>query len=170
MGDLQLERIKCIRDMLRFLAVVFFIAALVSADPALEDDFDYDVAYETDFVQKEAPLGDLMDAVKSLRKHAPSHMSFHVNRVAKHAALIQSGDWDDKAKAYKHSFAASKAAIKSALSGLTNQLNAGHNHDKSALNSGLNAGRNAISTANSTGRNKTASYKHKACPTKRLEV
>jgi len=173
MGDLSLSRIiKRIRDMMRYLALALVVAALVSADPALEDDFDYDVAYETDFVQKEAPLSELMEAVQSLRKHAPSHMTFHVNRVAKHAALIQSRDWDDddKAKAYKHSFAASKAAIKSALSGLTNQLNAGHNHDKSALNSGLNAGRNAISTANSTGRNKTAGYKHKACPTKRLEL
>merc|ERR1712093_352846 len=162
MGDLSLSRIiKRIRDMMRYLALALVVAALVSADPALEDDFDYDVAYETDFVQTEAPLRELMEAVQSLRKHAPSHMTFHVNRVAKHAALIQSRDWDDdyKAKAYKHSFAASKAAIKSALSGLTNQLNAGHNHDKSALNSGLNAGRNAISTANSTGRNKTAGYK-----------
>merc|ERR1712096_168461 len=169
MGESSLSAFKRIRDMLRHLALALVIAALVSADPVLKDDFDYDVAYETDYVQKEAPLGDLMSAVKSLRKHAPSHMSFHVNRVAKHAALIQSGDWDDKAKAYKHNFAASKAAIKSALSGLTNQLTTGHNHDKSALNSGFNAGKNAISTAASTGRNKTAGYKHKACPTKRHE-
>merc|ERR1712096_554085 len=169
MGESSLSAFKRIRDMLRHLALALVIAALVSADPVLKDDFDYDVAYETDYVQKEAPLGDLMSAVKSLRKHAPSHMSFHVNRVAKHAALIQSGDWGEKAKAYKHNFAASKAAIKSALSGLTNQLTTGHNHDKSALNSGFNAGKNAISTAASTGRNKTAGYKHKACPTKRHE-
>jgi hypothetical protein len=160
--------------MLRHLALVFVIAALVSASPDLDvdkDDFDYDVAYETDFVQT-SPMTELMDAVKTLRKHAPSHMSFHVNRVAKHAALIQSGDWGltSKAKAYKHNFAASKAAIKSALAGLTNQLTTGHNHDKTALNSGLNAGKNAISAATSTGRDKTAGYKHKACPTKRHEV
>merc|ERR1712093_698114 len=172
MGDLQLVRIhQAYRSMLR-LAFVSVIAALVSASPDVDqDDFDYDVAYETDFVQT-SPMTELMDAVKSLRKHAPSHMSFHVNRVAKHAALIQSGDWglSSKAKAYKHNFAASKAAIKSALAGLTNQLTTGHNHDKSALNSGLNAGKNAISGADSTGRSKTAGYKHKACPTKRLEV
>lgn len=154
--------------MMRQLALAFVIAALVSAGNVDEDDFDHDVAYETDFVQT-SPMTELMDAVKTLRKHAPSHMSFHVNRVAKHAALIQSGDWGEKAKAYKHNFAASKAAIKSALSGLTNQLTTGHNHDKSALNSGFNAGKNAISTAASTGRNKTAGYKHKACPTKRHE-
>jgi len=157
---------------MRHLALAFVIAALVSAGNVDEDDFDHDVAYETDFVQT-SPMTELMDAVKTLRKHAPSHMSFHVNRVAKHAALIQSGDWGDdvmkKAKSYKHTFSASKAAIKSALSGLTNQLTTGHNHDKSALNSGFNAGKNAISTAASTGRNKTAGYKHKACPTKRHE-
>merc|ERR1712093_833756 len=150
MGKKSLRLIKRNTSMLRYLALVFAVAALVSASPDVDkDDFDYDVAYETDFVQT-SPMTELMDAVKSLRKHAPSHMSFHVNRVAKHAALIQSGDWglSSKAKAYKHNFAASKAAIKSALAGLTNQLTTGHNHDKSALNSG---------------------YKHKACPTKRHE-
>merc|ERR1712226_798908 len=93
---------------------------------------------------------DLMAAVKHLRKHAASHMSFHVERIAKHASLMQTGsdddESDDKAKSYVHS------------------------HDKAALNSGLGAGNSAISNGESSGKVKTASFKNKACPTKKKET
>merc|ERR1712054_514278 len=146
-------------QMLRTVAIALCIAVALSADVAPETE---DVS-----AAAEAPVMTLMAAVKHLQKHAPSHMSFHVNRVAKHASLLQQSDFDDesdeKTKAYAHNFAASKAAITAALNGLNSQLSAGHNHDKNALAQGLSAGNSAISNAYATGKSTTAGYKHKAC-------
>jgi hypothetical protein len=100
-------------------------------------------------------------------------MTYHVNRIAKHARLVQTASFSDadeeKAKAYAHNFAASKAAIRAALKSLTDQLNAGHLHDKAALNSAHTVGSNAISKAINDGKTKCTDAKHKACPTKREE-
>merc|ERR1711977_751265 len=59
-----------------------------------------------------SPEGDLMTTLGDMQKGAPTHMHFHINRIAKHAVLLQ---MDKKAAAYTHNFDASKAAIKAAL-------------------------------------------------------
>merc|ERR1711998_153317 len=152
--------------MLRYIAIAAFIAVAVAAETSIDT--------EALTPAEEAPVMDLMAAVQHLRKHAASHMSFHVERIAKHASLMQTGsdddESDDKAKSYVHNFAASKAAITEALKGLSGQLNSGHSHDKAALNSGLGAGNSAISNGESSGKVKTASFKNKACPTKKKET
>merc|ERR1711981_1498069 len=114
-----------------------------------------------------SPEGDLMTTLGDMQKVAPTHMHFHINRIAKHAVLLQ---MDKKAAAYTHNFDASKAAIKAALKALTNQLNDGHRHDKAALATGINEGTSAISSKKTSGKNKCQTFKDKACPTKREEM
>merc|ERR1711881_243820 len=105
-----------------------FVTLVFSAPMVPEDDFDYDVAYETEFVQTES-ASDLKNVVAELKKVAPAHLQGHVSHMAEHAELIQEG----KAKAYAHDFNASKRAIAAALKSLNDDLDAGHNHDKAAL-------------------------------------
>jgi len=113
--------------------------------------------------------GDLMGTLDRMQKVAPTHMHFHINRIAKHAALLQIRN-RKAAKAYSHNFDASKAAIKAALQALTNQLNAGHTHDKAALAAGINEGNAAIAAKKTEGKSKCQTFKDKACPTKREEM
>jgi len=89
----------------------------------------------------------------------------HTRIITKHAALIQ----ENKAKAYAHDFAKSKKAISSALKNLNAQLHSGHKHDKKALAGARTFGNGVIKKAENGGLNKCQSYKHKSCPTKRLE-
>merc|ERR1711939_806589 len=118
-----------------------------------------------------APEENLVAVVEHLRSVSDQRMTYHVNRIAKHARLVQEASFSDeeKAKAYAHNFAASKAAIRAALKSLTDQLDAGHRHDKSALESAQSVGTNAINKAINDGKAKTTESKHKACPTKREE-
>merc|ERR550514_609084 len=114
-----------------------------------EDDFDYDVAYETEFVQTES-ASDLKNVVAELKKVAPEHLQGHVAHMAEHAELLQDG----KAKAYAHDFAKSKKAIEAAIEALNNDLDSGNNH-----------------VANTDAKNKRSVHgvRNKACPTKRAE-
>merc|ERR1711959_604247 len=68
------------------------------------------LSYEAD-----APAMTLMDAVEELRVNTPENLKEHVARVAKHASLIQTSNLNARAKAYKHSFEKSKAALHGAL-------------------------------------------------------
>lgn len=149
--------------MRTILAVTFAIAAMMA--PACAKDVAWPPVTELVDV---TPEGSLMQTLGDMQNSAPSHMRFHINRIAKHAVLMQMGS--DKEKAYSHNFEASKAAIKAALGALTNQLHEGHKHDKKALVTGQNEGNNAITTAKNNGKTKCQSFKNKACPTKREEL
>jgi len=118
---------------------------------------------------------DLLQVVAKLRGVVPSHMQFHVDRIAHHASLIQSKakSWDDDEaapKAYTHNYAESKSAITSALRGLTDQLQAGHTHDVEALKTGKSDAVKTTNDAKTEGKSKTQGYRNKACPTKRKEA
>merc|ERR1712054_589773 len=133
------------------LALTFVVAALMAPTFA-EEDPDWPALMELVDV---SPEGELMQKLDEMQRLSPTHMHYHINRIAKHAVLMQ---MDGKsAKAYSHNFDASKAAIKAALSALTSQLNTGHTHDKNALATGK-------------GQAKCQTFKNKACPTKREEL
>merc|ERR1711907_887661 len=133
--------------------IVLALATIAFAFPEVPEGVFEDQV----LVAKEAPEENLVAVVANLRNVASEHMTYHVNRIAKHASLMQehSGMDEDKAKAYAHNFAASKAAIKAALKSLTDQLNAGHKHDKNALATAKSAGANAISKSVNSGKAKT---------------
>merc|ERR1711998_717031 len=95
-------------------------------------------------------------------------MSFHVDRIAKHASLLQTSS--HRASAYAHNFAAAKAAIKTALDALSDQLQTGHNHDKAELARAWTTADNAIIAAETHGQNVVTGFKKKACPTKRKMI
>jgi len=149
--------------MRTILAVTLVVAAL-TAPTFAEEDADWPAVMELVDV---SPEGELMQALDHMQRVSPTHMHYHINRIAKHAVLLQ---MDKKAKAYSHNFDASKAAIKAALSALTSQLNSGHQHDKAALTTGQSEGNTAISNSKNKGKAKCQTFKNKACPTKREEL
>merc|ERR1712188_5945 len=162
MGASQLSVLNS-SNMRTFLALTLAIACfMATANESVEDDF----GPVMELVDTSAE-GSLMTTLGDMQKVAPTHMHFHINRIAKHAVLLQ---MDKKAAAYTHNFDASKAAIKAALKALTNQLNDGHRHDKAALATGINEGTSAISSKKTSGKNKCQTFKDKACPTKREEM
>jgi len=160
--------------MTKSLLVLF---ALVAASSAMYDSWDSipvsenkDVAPETSFAEES--VQSLSQEVAHLRDVSQMHMALHVDRIARHAELLQGASTEDqakRAKAYAHNFDRSKNAIRSALKALTSQLNAGHKHDSNALRGERSRGNKVISSTQNKGRSKCASYRHKACPTKRLE-
>merc|ERR1711924_277819 len=162
MGASQ-EIIVYTHKMRTFLAITLAIACFMAS---ANQDVDEDFGPIMELVDM-SPEGDLMTTLGDMQKVAPTHMHFHINRIAKHAVLLQ---MDKKAAAYTHNFDASKAAIKAALKALTNQLNDGHRHDKAALATGINEGTSAISSKKTSGKNKCQTFKDKACPTKREEM
>merc|ERR1712188_262018 len=162
MGASQLSVLNS-SNMRTFLALTLAIACfMATANESVEDDF----GPVMELVDTSAE-GSLMKTLGNMQQVAPTHMHFHINRIAKHAVLLQ---LDKKAAAYTHNFDASKAAIKAALKALTNQLNDGHRHDKAALATGINEGTSAISSKKTSGKNKCQTFKDKACPTKREEM
>merc|ERR1712167_370317 len=122
MGASQ-EIIVYTHKMRTFLAITLAIACFMAS---ANQDVDEDFGPIMELVDM-SPEGDLMTTLGDMQKVAPTHMHFHINRIAKHAVLLQ---MDKKAAAYTHNFDASKAAIKAALKALTNQLNDGHRKDK----------------------------------------
>lgn len=147
-----------------------FILAIVAVAFAAETTFDEAFADEISFVQDE-PAGTLASAVSELRSAAPELLQAHVDHIAKHAELIQSKSSleSEKAKAYAHNFAASQRAIKNALKSLTDQLQAGHRHDKAALSTArANAG-NLLASVIAKSKTAVRNYRGKACPSKRAE-
>merc|ERR1712057_43946 len=164
MGASQ-EIIVYTHKMRTFLAITLAIACFMAS---ANQDVDEDFGPITELVDM-SPEGDLMTTLGDMQKVAPTHMHFHINRIAKHAALLQIRN-RKAAKAYSHNFDASKAAIKAALQALTNQLNAGHTHDKAALAAGINEGNAAIAAKKTEGKSKCQTFKDKACPTKREEM
>jgi len=162
MGASQLSVLNS-SNMRTFLALTLAIACfMATANESVEDDF----GPVMELVDTSAE-GSLMKTLGTMQQVAPTHMHFHINRIAKHAVLLQ---LDKKASAYTHNFDASKAAIKAALKALTNQLNDGHKHDKAALANGLVAGQNHIASKKTSGKTKCQTFKDKACPTKREEM
>merc|ERR1711970_987011 len=123
---------------------------------------------EDEYAMESMPSSEenLLSVAKQLHNTVPTLLQEHTAIIAKHAAMIQSG----RAKAYAHNFKNSKKAIKSALNSLTAQLHAGHKHDKHALSGARNFGNGVIGKAELSGKNKTAGYRQKACPAKRLEM
>merc|ERR1711959_62379 len=111
------------RLIMKCVAVIATLVVFASAAPMFSD-----VAEEIEFAQEEASPS-LSSAVSFLQNVAPASVNYHVNRVAKHAELLQGF----KAKAYAHNFESSRAATKAALNSLNAELNNGHNHDKDAL-------------------------------------
>merc|ERR1712072_928207 len=162
MGASQ-EIIVYTHKMRTFLAITLAIACFMAS---ANQDVDEDFGPIMELVDM-SPEGDLMTTLGDMQKVAPTHMHFHINRIAKHAVLLQ---MDKKAAAYTHNFDASKAAIKAALEALTNQLNDGHRHDKAALAAGINEGNAAIAAKKTEGKSKCQTFKDKACPTKREEM
>jgi len=146
--------------------IALAFAAVVFSAPMVpdSDDFDYDVAYETDFLQTEA-ISDLKSMVGELKKVAPQHLQGHVSHIAEHTELLQEG----KAKAYAHDFAASKRAIEAAIKSLNDDLDAGHNHDVAALKTAKNDNTNHVKNTDSKNKASVKTVRHKVCPTKRAE-
>merc|ERR1712139_636490 len=156
MGASQ-EIIVYTHKMRTFLAITLAIACFMAS---ANQDVDEDFGPIMELVDM-SPEGDLMTTLGDMQKVAPTHMHFHINRIAKHAVLLQ---MDKKAAAYTHNFDASKAAIKAALKALTNQLNDGHRHDKAALATGINEGTSAISSKKTSGKKKMQNVgKGKVC-------
>merc|ERR1711959_544117 len=149
--------------------IVLALAAAVFAFPKEQASWEDDISMASDM----APEENLVAVVEHLRSVSDNRMTYHVNRIAKHARLVQTASFDDadedKAKAYAHNFAASKAAIRAALKSLTDQLDAGHKHDKNALESAFAVATGAVSKAVEDGKTKTTEAKHAACPLKREE-
>merc|ERR1711966_184778 len=123
---------------------------------------------EDEYAMESMPSSEenLLSVAKQLHATVPTLLQEHTAIIAKHAAMIQS----NRAKAYAHNFKNSKKAIKSALKSLTDQLYAGHKHDKKAIGGARHFGNGVISKAERSGKSKTATYRQKACPTKRLEL
>merc|ERR1711959_142850 len=126
--------------MTKSLLVLF---ALVAASSAMYDSWDSipvsenkDVAPETSFAEES--VQSLSQEVAHLRDVSQMHMALHVNRIARHAELLQGASAGDKA-------------------------------DSAALRGERGRGNKVISSAQNKGKSKCASYRHKACPTKRLE-
>lgn len=155
---------------------VLFIAALIAASALAQDEIvreeNFQNAWSTPTEELyESPEENLLAVAGHLTKVAPEHfqLKYHIDRVSKHAQLLQTAVEDDKAKAYSHNFAASKSAIKAALKSLTDQLNAGHAHDKDALNTSRNSNENTLTTAKANGKATATEKKHAVCPHKRAE-
>merc|ERR1719238_2609373 len=159
-----------------FIVLILGASALSFAQEEIlrEETFENAWAPESTLVE-DAPEESLLAVVKNLKSVTPDHfqLHYHVNRISKHAALIQQGEEEmvdeDKAKAYAHNFAASKNAIKAALGALTDQLNAGHAHDKDALKTSKNANEGTIATAKNNAKKAATEKKHEVCPHKRAE-
>lgn len=128
-----------------------------------------------ELLEQPAPEESLFAVVKHLKYVTPDHfqLHYHVNRISKHAALIQQGEEEmseeDKAKAYAHDFAASKNAIKAALGSLTDQLNAGHTHDQQAITQSKSTNEGTLTTAQNNAQKTATDKKHEVCPHKRAE-
>jgi len=63
-----------------FIVLAIATVAICAADASFED--------EAVSPADEAPVMNLMAAVEHLRNNAASHMSFHVQRISKHAELL----------------------------------------------------------------------------------
>merc|ERR1719331_1682892 len=108
---------------------------------------------EDEYAMESMPSSEenLLSVAKQLHATVPTLLQEHTAIIAKHAAMIQS----NRTKAYAHNFKNSKKAIKSALKSLTDQLYAGHKHDKHALSGARNFGNGVIGKAELSGKNKT---------------
>merc|ERR1719253_369337 len=153
---------------------LLLFAALVAASSAMYDSWDAIPVSENKEAAPAVSFADesvssLAQEAAHLRDVSQAHMALHVDRISRHAVLLQGASAEDKAKAYAHNFDRSKNAIRSALKALTAQLNAGHRHDSAALRGEKGRGNKIISTAQNKGRAKCAEYRAKACPTQRLE-
>merc|ERR1711998_176213 len=190
MGASSFVHQACRNKMKKFLCVAALVfAAMATGSEVWENEefkstikAAFDVP-EVSLVEDEVfPEDNLLAAAKNLRKTAQKHMSaaqqtatMHVDEINRHAELIQgqagidSDDESEKTTAYTHNFETSKAAIKSALKGLNDQLVQGHDHDKKALASAKTTGEKGVTDAAATGLSKTKEYKSKACPLKRAE-
>merc|ERR1711998_105155 len=167
MGISSTLRQTIMRSLLVLVLIVAATSAMYDSWESIPVDETKDSRPEVSLEQES--VQSLVHAAKHLRKVSQKHMQMHVDRIAKHAQMIQSASAADKAKAYAHNFNNSKKAIRSALKALTNQLNAGHKHDVNALRLERNRGNGIIHKANNGGKAKVMSFRAKACPTKRLE-
>merc|ERR1712230_235907 len=176
MGEVRVYPSHTYNTMKTFAALLL-VAAVVSATEydALSTfqaaDWSTESTEAPGFTQEatDAPTMTLMDAVEELKLKAPAALKEHVVRVAKHASLIQSTNLDARAKAYKHSFNKSKAALHSALNMLVSQLKAGHKHDTGVLKQTKRSLEKGMSSVLAAAKNKATSAKHKACPLQRAE-
>merc|ERR1711939_1217927 len=164
-------------NTMKTFAALLLVAAVVSATEydALSTfqaaDWSTESTEAPGFTQEatDAPTMTLMDAVEELKLKAPAALKEHVVRVAKHASLIQSTNLDARAKAYKHSFNKSKAALHSALNMLVSQLKAGHKHDTGVLKQTKRSLEKGMSSVMAAAKNKTQGAKNKVCPHQRAE-
>jgi len=108
----------------------------------------------------------LLQAVEELRHVAPEAHTDLVNHIHKHAEFLQVGK---KAKAYRHDWKKSKAAITAAIKSLGSQLTTGHTHDKNVLAKQKKFLNGVIAKAAVNGINTVNKYKNNACPVKRAE-
>merc|ERR1712216_967180 len=122
-----------------------FVAVVFSAPMVPENDFDYDVAYETDFIQTQA-VTDLKNMVSELKKVAPDHLQGHVAHMAE-----------------------SKRAIEAAINALNRDLDAGHAHDVAALKTAKTHNKNHVAATDAKNKASVKTVRNKACPTKRAE-
>merc|ERR1712100_514107 len=84
MGASQ-EIIVYTHKMRTFLAITLAIACfMASANQDVDEDFG-PIMELADM----SPEGDLMTTLGDMQKVAPTHMHFHINRIAKHAVLLQ---------------------------------------------------------------------------------
>lgn len=155
------------------LVVISAICAAVSlADNFGPGNFDESPVEHFQFDASPGEADDtLLSVAQELHRSSAGSLSLqeHTRVIAKHAALLQTTDNQAK-KAYGHDFQKNKKAIGMALKKLNQQLFAGHKHDKKVLGHARTFGNNVIKKAEHSAKTKCHSYKHKACPTKRVEL
>merc|ERR1711977_468427 len=117
--------VKALTLFLAFVAVATFAAG---EEDSWAPRMELPSGSEAGYVSSDANMGEenIVTAAHQLRAlKTPSVFKLHVDRITKHAELLQSFD-TKKAKAYAHAFNNSKNAIRAALRSLNIQLNAGH--------------------------------------------
>jgi hypothetical protein len=156
------------------LVLIATVLALTEASGPVEEVYTPNIILpagsEKAFLQERTGSEDIVTAAHALRAlKTPSVYQLHVDRITKHAELLQTAAAldDKKAKAYAHAFDNSKNAIRAALRALHSQLNAGHKHDEAVLKQMKGRGNSAIHAANNRGKAKTRKFRNKACPTRR---
>lgn len=147
--------------------VLLAICAVAIASPYYEEINPPEAsAPVTELEQESAEEFNLLQAVEKLRHVAPQEHADLVEHIHKHAELLQQSK---KAKAYKHNWNKSKAAITAAIKSLGAQLSAGHTHDKNMLAKQRKFLNGVIAKAAMAGMRTVGTYRNRACPTKRAE-
>merc|ERR1719409_605431 len=165
----------CVKSFILAFVFVASLAALTEASGPVEEAYTPNVVLpagsEESFLETSTSENIVTAAHKLRALKTPAVYQLHVDRITKHAELLQSAQLstldNKKAKAYAHAFDNSKNAIRAALRALTGQLNAGHRHDDAVLKQMRASGNKAIRASDARAKSKTRTFRNKACPTRK---